>query len=306
MKALVLGASGFLGSYLGFALPRKGWGVEGVSRSPLDFFPHHLEVDSGEQIESVIAGSNAEVVINALAMASHEACQESPLEAYRVNQEWPGEWAATAGRRGQRFVHISTDAVFSGDQMAPYREDDPTGPTGVYGRSKLAGEAAVLAANPEALVVRTNFFGWSRGSDYGILDFFVRSFRDARTITGFDDYIVSSLYVGDLADAIVSLVEAGSTGVFHAVAADAHSKYDFGVEVASMLGLDSSVMSRGSLADASDMAPRGRRLELDTGRIEAELGRPMPSLREGLERALAERSDLMEYFGTTEGGGAST
>ena len=297
MKALVLGSSGFLGSYLGFALPRLGWQTAGLSRDGAEFFPGNRHVDSADEIDGILQNGGHDVVINAIAMASHERCEKEPAEALRVNGTLPGRWAAACASAGMRFVHISTDAVFDGESESPYSEDDFPHPVGVYGSSKLAGEGAVTTANPEALILRTNFYGWSASGGTGILDFFVNAFRQGTAITGFTDYRVSSLYMGDLVDALVGAVTSDARGVYHAVASDAASKHDFGLAVATEFGLESSSMTPGTLADATALSARGRNLTLSTSKLEGILGRPMPTSFSGLARARAERTALMDYFG---------
>jgi dTDP-4-dehydrorhamnose reductase len=297
VKALVLGSSGFLGSYLGFALPALGWETHGVSRRDVTFFPNNTVVGSAHEITSVLERGGYDVVINAIAIASHERCEEDPAAALEVNATMPGRWAGACAERGMRFVHISTDAVFDGDSSSPYSEEDEPNPTSVYGRSKLEGEREVQAANTDALILRTNFYGWSATGTTGILDFFVAAFSAGRAIAGFTDYRVSSLYMGDLAEALVGLVAHGASGVYHAVASDSASKYDWGIAVATEFGLDHSSMAKGSLSDATHLSDRGRNLALSTAKIEDVLKRPMPTSFSGLTRAGQERATLMDYFG---------
>jgi dTDP-4-dehydrorhamnose reductase len=297
VKALVLGSSGFLGSYLGFALPGLGWQVAGISRDGAEFFPGHRHVNSADEIDGLLQGGGYDLVINAIAMASHERCDTDPAQALLINATLPGRWSAACARTGMKFVHISTDAVFDGESTTPYDEADSPKPLGVYGTSKRAGEEAVSQANPDALILRTNFYGWSRAGNTGILDFFVNAFSQGTAITGFTDYRVSSIYTGDLVDAMVGAVSGDARGVFHAAASDAASKYDFGLAVAAEFGLDSSSMIAGTLADVATLVARGRNLALSTAKIEGLLGRPMPSSFSGLARARAERRALMDYFG---------
>jgi dTDP-4-dehydrorhamnose reductase len=299
VKALVLGASGFLGSYLGFALPRLGWETTGLSRHPAPWFGDVVAVDSGDAIRAHLAEGGYDVVINAIAIASHEVCEKNPDDAFHVNATLPGQWAKACRDTGMRFVHISTDAVFDGTSEVPYIETDEAQPHGVYGRSKLAGELAVLEANPEALVARTNFFGWSASGSVGILDFFVSAFDAQRPITGFTDYQVSSLYVGHLVAALHRAVEVERRGVVHVVASGALSKFDFGLAVAREFGLDARCMSPGTLDDAAHLSTRGKNLALATGLIEQALGRPMESSVEGLRQAQHERALVMDYFGVS-------
>ena len=300
MKVLVLGSSGFLGSYLGFALPRMGHQVSGVSRRKVSYFPDNRVVNSVDGFADVIQTGGYEVVINCVAVASHEACESNPENAEAINATTPGAWASVAAQVGARFVHISTDAVFDGSRAELYTEGDETAPESVYGRSKVQGEKAVLAANPDALVLRANFFGWSRSQKSGILDFFVTAFNNQNPVTGFQDYVVSSLYMGDLAESMMELVERGASGVFHTVSSTPLSKYDFGQMIAEFGGLSADCMAAGSLSDAQGLAPRGHNLSLSTSKTEEVLGRVMPSTEVGVQRAFGEREVLMDYFGASE------
>lgn len=296
MKALVLGSSGFLGSYLGFRLAQMGWETHGVSRSPAPWFSRNTVVSSADEMSDVIRSEQFGVVINAVAVASHEACENDPNSAFRINGEWPGIWAAVCRDTGSQFVHISTDAVFDGGSEQPYSEGDVAQAPGVYGRSKLAGEVAVLTASAEALVLRTNFFGWSVTGNVGILDFFVTAFEDRRLITGFTDYVVASIYVGHLVEALVEAVATHVSGLRHVVASEGMSKFGFGQAVADEFGLDDSVMKPGRLEEASHLSARGKNLTLSTASLERALGRPMPSCHDGLRAARAERAAVMDYF----------
>ncbi len=258
---------------------------------------------SAERLEpfaEVITSGDVDAVINCVAVASHEACEADPENAQTVNATFPPLWASAAAETGASFVHISTDAVFDGTSTELYRETDATNPESLYGMTKVQGERAVLAANPGALVLRANFFGWSQHQRSGILDFFVNAFTDQITITGFQDYVVSSVYMGDLVDAMMELVEGGASGVFHTVSSTPRSKYDFGHMVATVTGLSADCMTAGSLADATGLAPRGHNLALSTAKIEHVLGRAMPSTEAGIQRAVSERDALMDYFGGSE------
>ena len=299
MKVVVLGATGFLGSYLGFDLGRRGWDVTGVSRTPpIGFTDSHL-VGSAGDIEDFLGATSCDLVINAVAIASHEKCEQDPTAAHEINATLPGAWARTAASTGARFVHISTDAVFDGTSSLLYTEADDTRSQSVYGQSKLAGEESVMEANPQALVLRANFFGWSKDSSRGILDFFVNAMTQGEKVSGFSDYEVSSLYMADLSDVLVDAIQAKGQGVYHAVAAKPLSKYDFGLAIAEAGDLDASFIQPGLLSGTSGLAARGHHLGLSVAKMEALLGRPLPSTQQGLARAFSERRAVMDYFGET-------
>lgn len=296
MKFLVLGASGFLGSYLGYALEAAGHRVTGVARKPVPYYADARVVVALEDVEREIRADSWDVVVNCIAVASHEACQADPSEADRINAQSPGLWARAALETGARFLHVSTDAVFDGESDSLYLEDDPSQPGSVYGVTKLRGEQEVQRENPQALITRTNFFGWSEDHAVGILDFFVSAVEEEREVVGFQDYVVSSLYAGDLVDAWLGLLAAGAQGLFHVVSSTPESKYALGIEVARALGSSGSSIRPGFLAEKAGMVPRGHHLGLSTAKAEAALGRPLATTREGIARAMLERQSVSNHF----------
>ena len=107
---------------------------------------------------AVLAGVEAarpDVIVNAAAYTAVDKAETEEAEAFRVNAEGAAHVAEAAERLGVPLLHLSTDYVFDGALDRPYREDDPTGPTGAYGRSKLAGEKAVAAACGNSVILRT-------------------------------------------------------------------------------------------------------------------------------------------------------
>ena len=114
-----------------------------------------LAVCSTNAMRDQLAALSPDAVISAAAYTAVDRAETEPDMAYAVNARGAGALAEATADLGLPLVHLSTDYVFPGDRLAPYSEDDPTGPQGVYGASKLAGEEAVLAANPGAVVLRT-------------------------------------------------------------------------------------------------------------------------------------------------------
>jgi dTDP-4-dehydrorhamnose reductase len=107
-----------------------------------------------------------------------EACERDPALAHRLNTEMAQGVARAAAETGARLLHLSTDAVFDGADGS-YREDQLPAPLNVYGKTKLAGEAAVSEAHPGALVVRTNFFGWNAKPKVNLAEWFLDRFARA-------------------------------------------------------------------------------------------------------------------------------
>lgn len=147
MRVLVTGRAGQLARALAHAAP-DGIALSLHGRDTLD-----LAVPGAAAM--AIAAARPDLVINAAAYTAVDQAESESEAAHRLNAEAPGEIAAACAEAGAALIHISTDYVFDGASARPYREDDPTAPTGVYGASKLAGEAAVRAANPRSVVLRT-------------------------------------------------------------------------------------------------------------------------------------------------------
>jgi dTDP-4-dehydrorhamnose reductase len=158
---------------------------------------------------------------------------------------------------------------------------------GVYARTKLAGEGAVMAANPQAIIARVNLFGWSLMGRRSLAEFFFNNLSAGKRVMGFTDVFFCPLLVNDLATILVSMLEQQLSGVYHVVSREATSKYDFGLAVARRFGLDASLIAPTQVADSGLKAARSPNLTLRTDKLAAILGAHrggIPSWQEGLER----------------------
>ena len=203
---VVTGCQGQLGSCLAARLAgQAGATVTALDRATLD-------LGSPDAIDGWFDAFEADapagtVFINAAAYtAVDQAESEEPLAA-QINGHAPGKLAERCARAGIRFVHVSTDYVFDGTASAPYPVDAPTGPVTAYGRTKLLGEQAVLAADPSALVVRTS---WVFGPGKNFVLAILRQGRLRRSgevegpLTVVDDQRGCPTYADDLAEGLIS------------------------------------------------------------------------------------------------------
>jgi len=281
VRWLITGASGFLGANA-VRLLSPTHDVVGMVRdvNSAPWCDQKVTADllAVDALERAVHEVEPDVVLHCAGMAHHSACQENEELAMRVNAQASGVLAAAAGRAGASFVYVSTDAVFSGER-GWYAEDEPVSPNNAYGRSKAAGEEAVLAAHPGAVIARTNFFGWSPSGHASTLEFFVRELGAGNRVPGFVDYTVTSLFVEDVVELIERIVESSESGIFHVVARDAVSKFDFGRLVTAEFGLDDSLIFESSV----EGGPKD--LSLRSDRLAGLRGAPMPSQAEGIARA---------------------
>jgi dTDP-4-dehydrorhamnose reductase len=150
MRFLLLGGTGQVGEeFRALAMP-DGVEVVAPARGALD-------LQDADAIASVIAAEPWSVVINAAAYTAVDRAESEEAIAFAVNAAAPSRLAIETGRRGIPLVQISTDYVFDGKKGSPYVEQDEAAPLSVYGRSKLAGEDAVRAANPRHVILRTSW-----------------------------------------------------------------------------------------------------------------------------------------------------
>jgi dTDP-4-dehydrorhamnose reductase len=204
MSWLVTGGAGQLGSALQTLLAARGERCAAPARAELD-------AGDAAQIEAAFARHAPRVVVNCASLTKVDTCEREPALAERVNAAAPALLARACARAGAKLVQPSTDYVFGGDAQRPYREDDAPAPRSVYGRTKLAGERAALAA-PGALVVRTSWvYGRGRNFPAAIL----AQAREGKPLRVVADQRGRPTYAADLADGIVRLVAAGAAGVVH-------------------------------------------------------------------------------------------
>jgi dTDP-4-dehydrorhamnose reductase len=290
---LVTGAQGFLGANLGRHLQGRAHRVglgRGVGPTLASTYDTWITADLSNPAAVTAAAAQIEglrphVVVHAAAMATHEGCESDPEAAHQVNALAAGELSRASRDAGARFVLISTDAVFDGAR-GHYSENDEPAPFSVYGRTKREGEQRVLEANPDALIVRTNFFGWSPSGTRSILEFFVNALTTNTPVKGFTDFTVTSAYVGALCEVLEALIGTSNTGLLHVTSPDALSKYEFGVAVAEEFGLDATLIAP-TTADVDP--PRNRDLSLDVSLVQSILMAPLPTQREGIRQAREER-----------------
>ncbi len=292
MRILVTGASGLLGLNLSLIAMRHGHEVVGwintrtMRHAPFLSQTHDL-YDLGSIADAVDA-AEPDLIINCAAMANLETAEANPDLAFRINAQAAAEIAATALKLSVPVVHISTDAVFDGVR-GDYSEEDLPHPINVYASSKLAGEQAVAKANPLAIIARVNFYGWSLSGTRSLAEFFynrlseARRAKDGAPVNGFTDVFFCPLYVGQLAELLLDMVDKDLHGLYHVVSSEKISKYDFGVSIARKFGLDEELITPISVKASELQAVRSLNLTLQTTKLEAALGRQLPNQSQALE-----------------------
>ena len=286
MKILVTGASGLLG--LNLSLQMHGaHEIVGVDRASLANTPFPIiktDLLDADAVPRILDESQPDALIHCAANANVDACELDPSNAATLNAVLPGQLASACLERNIRFLHISTDAVFDGTKDGIYTEDDSPNPLGVNAQTKLDGEYAVLDANPNAAIARVNFFGWSLSGTRSLAEFFVNSLGAGKQVNGFDDVYFCPLFVGDLAETLIGMLEKSLSGVYHAVGSRAITKYEFGQEIARQFSFDASLIHPISVSDSGLTAKRSQNLRLAVHKLSTALGRDIPDFSTGLAK----------------------
>lgn len=285
-RFLITGASGLLGLNLALKLAETHQ-ITGVIHQPeLEGTPFEVlvtDLSLPGEAEWVLEHSLPEVIIHCAAMAIVDDCEKDPTRAMSVNADLPGRLARLAAEMGAKFVHISTDAVFDGVR-GDYKEEDLPNPLSTYARTKLAGEIAVMAENPDALVARVNFYGWSLRGNRSLAEYFYNNLSAGKTVNGFSDVIFCPLVVNDLADVLIRMVENDLSGLYHTVSSEKISKFEFGVQLARRFGFDPNLVKPVKVTESGLVATRSPNLNLNTAKLTNALGNVLPGIQPGLDK----------------------
>lgn len=236
-----------------------------------------------------------DIIVNAAAYTAVDKAESEPELAMAVNGAGAGAVAAAASALGVPIVQISTDYVFDGAKPTPYVEGDPTGPLNAYGRSKLAGEQAVAAANPDHAVLRTSWVYAGEGKNFLRTMLTLAETRPELRIVA--DQHGAPGYAPDLADAVLKVCrnllaapdDKSLRGIFHMTGGGEASWAEFAEAIfagsAARGGPAAKVASIPS-TDYPTPAARPRNSRLDCGKLARAHGVTLPDWRDGLERCL--------------------
>lgn len=295
MKILLFGCNGQVGWELQRSLAPLGElvalgsaGADGLCGDLAD----------SEGIARTIRTVRPDAIVNAAAYTAVDKAESEADRAVQVNALAPGVMAAEAAQLGAWLVHYSTDYVFDGSGSRPWREDDPTGPLSVYGRSKLAGEQRIAAAHARHLILRTSWVYAARGGNFAKT--MLRLARERDRLTVIDDQHGAPTGADLLADvtahALRSLAAgAGQPGIFHVAAAGETTWNGYARFVVAQAQQAGQILKAGP--EQVDKVPtsafptparRPHNSRLDTSRFRAAFGLVLPSWEQGVTRMLHE------------------
>ena len=295
MKILLFGKNGQVGWELQRSLAPLGDLVA------LDFdSPGPLAADFSrpEMLAATVRAVAPDVIVNAGAHTAVDKAESEPDLALAINATAPGVLAREAAACGAWLMHYSTDYVFDGSGTQAWREDSPTGPLNVYGRTKLEGEESIRASGCKHIILRTSWVYGARGGNFAKT--MLKLAQERERLTVIDDQFGAPTGADLLADLTAHLVRASSvrtdmSGTYHAVASGETTWHGYAahvIEFARALGVAIKVVP-GSIEPVPTSAfptPAGRphNSRLDTRRLREGLDFKLPDWRTGVDRMLTE------------------
>lgn len=294
MRILITGASGQLGTELVKVL-QTGQTVSGAlpkiyADTKIDAVTHQLlNIADCQAVDKWFSNHPPyDLVINAAAQTNVDGCEKEEAQAYRVNAHGPENLALTVNRTGGKFIHVSTDYVFDGNEATPRTENDPVCPMSAYGRTKLAGEKLALDSCPKTFVVRTAWLYGAEGKNF--VKTMLRLARQNGIIKVVNDQWGSPTNAADLADAVLRLAVTDQYGIYHAVNAGVCSWYDFACRIVDQKGISCEKLPLTS-SEYKAMCPasadRPAYSVLTTQKLETMIGRQMRTWQVAIDDFLA-------------------
>ncbi len=288
-RLLITGVSGLLGSNLAFCL-KDQFDILGVYHSrPVNFksiVSRRVDLCLPDDVSAIVGEFQPQIVIHCAALADVDTCETSQEQALATNVFATANVVNGLGNAQVKLIHISTDLVYDGTKGS-YCETDPVNPVNYYGQTKLAAEEEALK-NDEALVLRTNFFGWGISPRRSLAQWVVEELKANRPVQGFVDVTFSSLYTFDLAQLITRMIDKNLKGVYNCGSVNAITKYEFLMQVAKKAGLDTGLISSACVDQFPFKAKRAKNLSLDVTKLLQALSVDLPTSEESIDHFVAD------------------
>lgn len=243
-----------------------------------------LDITDRDAVLRAVGRSGAQVIVNCAAYTDVERAEEDAAAADLINHRAAAYLAEAALETGATLIHVSTDYVFDGRSCVPYTEEATPAPQSVYGRTKRAGEEAVIASGCKYLIFRTAWLYSAWGRNF--LKTMLRLTAERETLRVVCDQVGTPTYAGDLALGIFSIIESGlykgNEGIYHFTDEGVCSWYDFAVEIAAAAGHTRCRIEPCRTEEYPTRAVRPAYSVLDRSKLKHTFGIEIPHWRESM------------------------
>lgn len=246
-----------------------------------------LDITSAEVIEEFFRSEKPDVVVNCAAYTAVERAEDNEAQADLINHRAVALLAEACKRYDATLVHISTDYIFSGEGDTPYTEEVAPAPINAYGRTKLAGERAVVESGCKSIILRTSWLYSEFGNNFvKTMQSLMQTRSEVRVVA---DQIGTPTYAGDLAAAITYIINSGQLdkmGTYHYSNEGVCSWYDFACEIARLSGNNECEIKPCTTEEYPTKAQRPHYSVLDKSKFVETFGLQLPEWHDALERML--------------------
>jgi len=287
----------------GSSLLASNWGISIADRYEVLFSLHKkqisvnnikfvkLNLSSYDELCLDLSLIKPDVLINCIGYTNIEQCELHPNLAFETNSDVPSMLAIVCKKLGIKFVHISTDHLYDG-RSSMMSEVDKLFNFNIYGQSKIDAEKRVQEKNDNALIIRTNFFGWGTSYRKSFSDFIIENLRKKNKINLFKNVYFTPILIQDLANVVSQLIEYNKAGIFNVVCDERVSKLDFGLKIAKIFNLDSNLIVSINFSDMKNLVDRPLDLSLSNAKLCNILGRNIGNVDEQICKLFSEENTI--------------
>lgn len=276
MNILVTGSNGQLGNEMRL--------LSQVHTHHAYFFTdvEDLDITDKKAVHAFVTANAIDLIVNCAAYTNVDKAEEDEVTAMRIN----AEALTVLGEQGVKVIHISTDYIFSGEACEPYRETDPIAPRTIYGITKYEGEKRLLAACPEAIILRTAWLYSSFGNNF--VKTMMRLGKERKELKVVYDQIGTPTYAADLAQAVFTVIESPvwRPGVYHFTNEGVCSWYDFTIAILALANITECKVSPILSEEYQYKTPRPHYSVLDKSKFKKTFGVSIPYWLDGLHRCM--------------------
>jgi dTDP-4-dehydrorhamnose reductase len=294
MRILILGANGYLGAQLHklYSKEAKVLGTYNKNNNN-DLQLLKWQANNYVALEQIINAFKPNLIINCVGFANVDACEMLPEKALMLNSIMLHEIGRICYRLNVKLVHISTDH-FQGSTHLALNEEDTISCPNVYSYSKTLGEQYLLHSNPDSIILRANFFHFTKNSNKNFIDSCLNSAPKFSKVNGFSDVIFTPVSTTYLKEGILKLFNIDYCGVIHIASSESISKFEFLKEILLATGQTGIEIINKSIDDAKLLAPRPKFMALSNKKYQRLTDEVVPSIKKMIKSELIAARMLIE------------
>jgi len=286
-RILIIGSNGMLGQKLtSYFMFKRDVELLCTSFEDESFFSDvsylKIDISSAKEIKNLINSFCPDMIINTAAYTNVDGCETEKELAWKVNVTGIENVVKYSKGCKSHLIHISSDYIFDGI-AGPYHETDLPNPISYYGKTKLAGENAIVSSNIDYTILRTNvLYGPTQFGRPDFVKWVVSSLRNNERIKIVNDQINNPTYIEDIVSVIVKVIDIKKKGIYNIGGSEILSRLEFTYKISDYFNLDSSLISEITTVELNQAAPRPLKSGVINLKAETELGYKPHSIDETL------------------------